>query len=591
MTAAIALVGNPNCGKTTLFNRLTGSHHAVGNRIGVTVSAKSGVCRKTGASVIDLPGIYALTDSSAEEQITRDYLEKTPPNLIFNIVDATNLERNLLLTTQLLELGIPMVLALNMTDLLRQSGYDVDCAALARQLGIPVIPISAAKNKGLQALCSCAPPPRKKQPFTEQARRNLIENAVKHAVSKTGKNEGLAKTRRIDKILLNQYLAIPIFLLVMLAVFQLTFGPFTAMLSDRLNDLINVRLTTALTQALTALRVRPFLLSLINNGVIQSLGNILSFLPQIMILFLFLSILEDSGYMARTAFVMDGFFRKFGLSGKAILPMILGFGCTVPAAMATRTLSGARERNIALFMLPFMSCSARMPVYALFAGTFFPHHAGMVIFGLYVSGGLLALLCGLVLSKYCFQEPAQPFVLELPPYRLPTLQTVAAHVREKLMEFIKKAGTTLFLAGIVIWLLQNFDCRLRMTSDSSASLLGTLGKTIAPLFAPCGFGNWQSAVSLLSGIAAKEAVVSTMSILFDAGSTLALSQAIASVFTPASALAFLVFVLLYTPCISALGTMAHEFGSARLTALSCLLQLGVAWIMAVAVYQAGTLFL
>lgn len=583
MKPEIALLGNPNCGKTTLFNRLTGSHHAVGNRIGVTVSQTAGECHIRPARIVDLPGVYSLCGSTAEETVAGDYLQTSRPDIILNILDATNLERSLLLTTQLAETGIPMIVALNMTDLLEKNGDSIDTAGLARRLGAPVFPISASKNTGLSTLMKDLPTHCKPLSFSsEEGRRRFIQDTTKAVLQKNGADQTFAITKKLDRIFLHPILSIPIFCLIMFFVFQITFGGVTASLSDWLGAFINGNAAQTLANLLSSLSAPVFLHSLLIDGILRSVGNVASFLPQIVMLFLLLSLLEDSGYMARTAFILDGIFRRFGLSGKAVLPLILGFGCSVPAIMSTRTLSSQKEQRIALFMIPFMSCSARMPVYALFCAAFFPQNAALVVFSLYFTGIVFGLLCGLVFSKYCFRGEADAFVLELPQYRLPTPKTILVHIYEKITEFLKKAGSILFLAGIVIWLLESFNFALHMVSDGENSILGHLGRFIAPIFTPCGFGNWQSAVSLLSGLAAKEAVLSSLSILSGGAP---LSVLLADLFTPASALSFMVFTLLYTPCVSAVSAMAEEMKSARLTFLSCLLQFTVAWCCACIVYQ------
>ncbi len=584
MKPVIALVGNPNCGKTTLFNRLTGSRRAVGNRIGVTVSQTTGECRLYPARIVDLPGIYALAGSTAEETVSRDYLLNSSPDVILNIVDATNLERGLLLTTQLLELGIPMLVAVNMTDLLGKSGISLDITAFSQRLGIPAVSISAAKNRGLSQLFTALPTDAHPLSFpSEQARRRFIRETADTVLQKTGQDQNLAATRRLDRLLLHPLLSIPLFCLVMFFVFQLTFGKLTGWLSDYLSWLINGLGAQAVSGFLSALHTPFFLHSLLIDGILRSVGNVAGFLPQIVMLFLLLSLLEDSGYLARTAFILDGLFRRFGLSGKAVLPLILGFGCSVPAIMATRTLPSQAEQRTALFMIPFMACSARMPVLAMFGNVFFSENPGTMVFFLYLFGTGLGLLAGFLFSKYCFREKNAVFVLELPQYRLPTAKTAGAHVLEKLTEFLKKAGSILFLTGIVIWLLENFDFHLQMTVCGQDSMLGVFGRWIAPIFSPCGFGNWQSAVSLLSGLGAKEAILSAFSVLAPAGQPL--SAWLAELFTPASALAFMVFTLLYTPCVSAVSVMAQEMKSRRLTMLSCLLQFFTAWCASCLAYQ------
>lgn len=631
-----ALAGNPNSGKTTLFNELTGSHYQVGNWAGVTVERKEGICKyvfhnhvthfdthehesqhkhddpHNHIRIVDLPGIYSLSPNSAEEIITRDYITKEKPDLILNIVDATNLERNLYLTTQLAELDTPMIIALNMMDALEENGAEVDVDALQDELGIRVMPISASKGRGVQdlvtealelaagrALPECpfkysqneAEKADDKISYIAEARYGFIKKAAKKSIKRTGVNKQAERTGKIDAVVNHPIFAIPIFIAIMFVIFQITFGAFGTMLSDFVNTLFNEYFAGFIAGLFDKWHVVPFVSGLVVDGIISGVGSVVTFFPQIMLLFLFLSFLEDSGYMARTAFIMDKLFMKLGLSGKSFVPMIMGFGCTVPAIMSVRTLENERDRKLTILLLPFMSCSAKMPVYAVITAALFPRNAGIVTFSLYFLGIALGIISGLIFSKTVLKGDIPPFVLELPPYRMPTLKSTFHHMWDKAKDFAIRAGTVLLLASVIIWLLQNLNLQLRMVEDSADSILGAIGKLIAPVFAPCGFGNWQAAVSLLSGFAAKEAVVSTMSILYGADSSAGLMAALSQTFTPLSAYAFLVFVLLYVPCIAAVSALATELNSKKLTAFSICYQIGIAWVMATIVYQIGNIFI
>lgn len=675
-----ALAGNPNSGKTTLFNELTGSHYEVGNWAGVTVERKEGICKyvyhnhrthmdthehheehkhdsaHNHIRIVDLPGIYSLSPNSAEEVITRDYIIREKPDLILNIVDATNIERNLYLTTQLAEMGAPMVIALNMMDAVEKNGKSIDVEELEAELGIKVVPISASKGKGIQDLVTEAlytaaegipvKNPVSFEPYMESAVKNIMENegiarfsaikflekdarqnmepkneesreiiedinnrikdiqsytaskrysfirkTVNNTVKVTGENKQARITEKIDSVVSHPIFAIPIFILIMLLIFQITFGAFGSMLSDWVDVLFNVKLSALVAALLDKIGTGAFLKGLVIDGIIAGVGGVITFFPQIMLLFLFLSFLEDSGYMARTAFIMDKLFIRLGLSGKSFVPMIMGFGCSVPAMMSVRTLENERDRKLTLLLIPFMSCGAKMPVYAVFTSAFFPNNAGWITFSLYLLGIALGICAGLIFSRTVLKGETPPFILELPPYRMPTLKSTFHHMWDKAKDFAVRAGTVLLLASIIIWLMQNLDFTLHMTEDSQNSIIGRIGTFIAPIFAPCGFGDWKSAVSLISGFAAKEAVVSTMSILHNVSDTAGLAGVLTSTYTPAAAYAFLVFVLLYVPCVAAVSTLKNEINSKKLTLLSVFTQLGTAWIMSALVYQIGNLIL
>ena len=663
----LALAGNQNCGKTTLFNQLTGSNQHVGNFPGVTVDRKDGIIRgHEDVTVVDLPGIYSLSPYTAEEIVTRDYLLKEKPDGIINIVDATNIERNLYLTMQLMELGIPMVLALNMMDEVRQNGGSVNVSKLSQELGIPVVPITASKNEGVSELidvvlrtaqqrqkpkrldfCQGAvhraihsvshmiedhaaaigvpsrfaatkllegDEPMMAQLSLSPNERELIQHSVEEMEEECGmdRNAALADMRytfldelcagtvvrpheskehqrsvRIDRLLTHKFLAIPIFLGIMLLIFWLTFGLVGTFLSDLLSLGIDW-VTDLADQGLTAYGINPVVHSLIIDGVFAGIGSVLSFLPIIVTLFFFLSLLEDSGYMARVAFVMDKLLRKIGLSGRSFVPMLIGFGCTVPAVMATRTLSSDRDRKMTILLTPFISCSAKLPIYGVFTAAFFPEYGALVMIGLYVLGILLGILSGLILGRTAFKGNPVPFVMELPAYRLPAPKSVVRLVWDKAKDFITRAFTVIFLATIIIWVLQTFDSRINVVSDSSQSLLAQIGRLIAPLFAPLGFGSWQMSTALLTGFTAKEAVVSTLAVL--TGSSMAtLPQTLSGALPLPAALAFLVFTLLYTPCVAAIAAVKREMGGAKSALFVVFYQTAVAWVAAFLVYRLALL--
>ena len=664
-----ALAGNQNCGKTTLFNALTGSNQHVGNFPGVTVDQKVGEIKdgKSG-SVVDLPGIYSLRPYTQEEIVTRDFILKEKPDGIINIVDATNIERNLYLTLQLLELRVPMVLALNMMDEVRANGGTIDVQELSRCLGIPVVPISAVKGEGVSELldqavhtarsktlpkvydfCAGDSPVHRcihavvhmiqdhadkagvparfattkliegdegmlRQLQLDQNEKELLEHCIVQMEKESGldRNAALADMRysfienvvdicvvkcheskehrrsvQMDKILTGKYTALPVFFGVMFLIFYLTFDLIGQNLSDFLSLGID-KLTMLVDRGLTAYGINPVVHSLIVDGIFAGVGSVLSFLPIIVTLFFFLSILEDTGYMARVAFVMDRLLRKIGLSGRSFVPMLIGFGCTVPAIMATRTVSSDRDRKMTILLTPYMSCSAKIPIYAVFSAAFFPKHAALVMIGLYVTGILLGILLALVLKGTAFRGQPVPFVMELPNYRMPSAKSVGLLLWEKARDFLERAFTVIFLATIIIWFLQTFDAKFNVVTDSADSLLAMVGQFIAGIFRPLGFNDWRVATALISGFTAKEAVVSTLAVLLGTN-TAALGSVLGTLFTPLSALSFLVFTLLYTPCIAAVATIRRELGSAWKMLGVVILQCGVAWLAAMLVYQIGGL--
>ena len=653
-----ALAGNQNCGKTTLFNALTGSNQHVGNFPGVTVDQKSGAIRgEKDCSVVDLPGIYSLRPYTQEEIVTRDFILRQKPDGIINIVDATNIERNLYLTLQLLELRVPMVLALNMMDEVRANGGSIDVQKMSQALGIPVVPISAAKGEGVSELvdqavaaargrvlpkvtdfCSddsavhrcihavvhlisdhadhLGVPARfcaaklieggddlAQELKLDQNEQELLEHCIVQMETETGldRNAALADMRytfiegvvaasvvkcresreharsvRIDRFLTGRYTAVPAFLGVMLLTFYLTFDVIGQRLSDLLDAGIGV-VTAWVDGALTAYGINPVVHSLIIDGVFAGVGGVLVFLPVIVTLFFFLSILEDTGYMARVAFVMDRPLRRIGLSGRSIVPLLIGFGCSVPAIMATRTVSSDRDRKMTILLTPYMSCSAKISIYAFFTAAFFQKHRALVMLALYVLGVLVGVLAALVMSRTAFRGKPVPFVMELPNYRMPGAKSVALLLWEKARDFLQRAFTVIFLATIIIWFLQSFDTRLNVVADPSASLLALIGRWIAPVFAPLGFADWRCATSLISGLIAKESVVSTLGVLLG-------GAGISSLFTARSAASFLVFTLLYTPCVAAIATIRREFGSRLKTLGVVVMQCAVAWVAALAAY-------
>ncbi len=658
-----ALAGNQNCGKTTLFNQLTGSNQHVGNFPGVTVDQKTGVLRgKRDCSVVDLPGIYSIRPYTSEEIVTRDFILKQKPDGIINIVDATNIERNLYLTLQLIELHIPMVLALNMMDEVRDNGGTINVKKMTELLGIPVIPISAAKNEGIAELTRAAVAAAREKQYPKvtdfcrpgpihrcihatchiiedhaqradlptrfaasklieedpdiiaqlkldqnelelvehnilqmeeeygldrnaaiaEMRYDFIERVCRETVIKCQESKQHRRSVQIDRILTNKYAALPIFFGIMLLIFFLTFNVIGAGLSDLLAAGINL-LSTLADRALSAFGVNPVVQSLIIDGIFAGVGSVLSFLPLIVVLFFFLSILEDTGYMARVAFVMDKLLRKIGLSGRSIVPMLIGFGCTVPAVMATRTLSSERDRKMTILLTPFMSCSAKIPIYVVFCAAFFQKYQALVMIGLYLLGILFGILAALILDHTAFRGKPVPFVMELPNYRFPSFKSVALLLWEKARDFIERAFTVIFWATIIIWFLQTFDGRFNVVADSGDSLLAMIGCLIAPVFIPLGFGDWRASTALISGFAAKESVISTLGILL--GSSADVAASLGTLFTPATAFSFLIFTLLYTPCIAAVTAVKRELGAAYKAVGFVVLQCGIAWIASFLIYR------
>ena len=667
----LALAGNQNCGKTTLFNALTGSNQHVGNFPGVTVDQKIGdVKGEKNCQVVDLPGIYSLRPYTQEEIVTRDFIINQKPDGIINIVDATNIERNLYLTLQLLELCVPMVLALNMMDEVNSNGGTVNIEKMSELLGIPVVPISAAKGEGVSELidkavstaknkqkpkvwdfCSAESPVHRcihavvhliddhaeraglparfctskliegdrdiedrleldenerellehcivemedesgldRNAALAAMRYDFIESVVSDSVVKAHESREHRRSMAIDKVLTGKYTALPVFFGVMFLVFWLTFGVIGSALSDLLALGID-SFTSLADRALTAYGINPIVHSLVIDGIFAGVGSVLTFLPLIVVLFFFLSILEDTGYMARVAFVMDRALRKIGLSGRSFVPMLIGFGCSVPAIMATRTVSSDRDRKMTILLTPYMSCSAKIPIYAVFASAFFPNHKALVMISMYVVGIVLSVLLALILKNTAFKGNPVPFVMELPNYRLPSPKSVVLLLWDKAKDFLQRAFGIIFIATIIIWFLRSFDTRLNVVENSADSLLALIGRFIAPVFTPLGFGDWRAATSLISGFTAKEAVISTMAVLLETNLS-NLGGALSEIFTPLTAVSFLVFTLLYTPCVAAVASIRRELGSKIQTLGVVLLQCTVAWICALAVYQVGGLLL
>lgn len=669
-----ALAGNQNCGKTTLFNQLTGANQHVGNFPGVTVDRKDGTIKNhPEATVTDLPGIYSLSPYSSEEIVTRDFLIKDKPSGIINIVDASNLERNLCLTMQLMELGISMVLALNMMDEVRENGGSIRVNELEQILGIPVIPISAVKNEGIDELVShalhvarfmekpgridfCTDSVDKKDPvgavhrcihavvhmIEPEAKQSglplrfaatkLIENdvpiekllnltddkkqAFEHIVSVMENETGLdreaaisnmrfsfiekmcqktvvrpheskehKRSMKIDRLLTGRYTAIPCFIAIMALIFVMTFNLVGAWLSDLMSLGVD-SVISLIDNALTAVQINPVVHSLVVDGICNGVGSVISFLPTIVTLFFFLSILEDTGYMARVAFVMDKLLRKIGLSGRSFVPMLIGFGCSVPAIMSTRTLSSERDRKMTILLTPFMSCSAKLPIYSLIISVFFPRqYQALVMVGLYIFGIICAIIYALILKSTKFKGEPVPFVMELPNYRLPSAKSVVHLIWEKAKGFIEKAFTIIFVASIIIWFLQTFDARFNVAESPEQSLLAMIGSLVAPIFAPLGFGDWRVSTALITGFTAKESVVSTLTVLMGGNAEL-----VSTLFTPFTAAVFLIFTLLYTPCVAAIATVKREMGGTKAAVATVIIQCAIAWCVAFLIHAVGLAF-
>lgn len=670
-----ALLGNPNCGKTMLFNALTGSNQYVGNWPGVTVEKKVGTISdglKPVGELVDLPGIYSLSSYSIEEKVSRDFIQNENPDLIINILDGTNIERNLYLTIQILEIGKPVLVAINMMDEVKKRGDVIDCIKLSKLLGVTVIPISAKQGDNvdlvLKEACQIAKekpiPPRvlydqstnsaiskiqqilaeeenhhdipfryyatklleddttcievlglsadqcyridrlneeyehsseygDRQTMLSDARYRLIEQIVAKSVVKKKKPGEKTLSDQIDRIVTNRYLSYPIFFLVLFLMFMLTFQTVGATLQGWLQDLFDFVITPVMESFLTSVSAPAWTQGLIVDGILGGVGAVISFVPLIALLFFCLSFMEDSGYMARAAFIMDKIFSKFGLSGRSFIPMIMGFGCSVPAVMAARTMENEKDRRLTIMLTPFMSCGAKLPVYALFATAFFPAIQGYVVFGMYLIGMVVAVISGLILSKTAFRGNTTPFIMELPPYRLPSLKSTLKLTWDKARDFLTRAGTLIFAMSILLWFLQAFNFRFQLVSDNSQSILAAIGAVIAPIFIPLGFGTWQAAVSVLSGVVAKEAVVSTMAVLYGGGTTdsTALAAQIQTAFTPASALSMMTFVLLCAPCIAACATIKREMNSWKWALFTYGYQIGVAYLVSLAVYWIASAFL
>lgn len=663
-----ALIGNQNSGKTTLFNQLTGSNQHVGNFPGVTVDKKEGtIIGHSDCTLVDLPGIYSLSPYTNEEIVTRDYLLSGEVDCIINILDATNIERNLYLTLQLIELQIPMVLAINMMDEMKTNGGTIKINRFKEMIGVDCVPISAAKNEGISDLVNCViqVAKQKKQParldFCSGAvhrcihgistmiedhaqeihmparfaaskliegdkplekqlkltdneidliehsvkemerecdmdreaamadmRYTFIEKLCKDTVIRAHESKEYLRSVKIDAVLTSKYFAIPSFILIMAAVFYLTFGPVGTFLSDGFAIIIDY-IVTFISQFLLDYGLNDVVYSLLVDGVFAGVSSVLSFMPVIVVLFFFLSILEDSGYMARVAFIMDKPLRKLGLSGKSFVPMLIGFGCSVPAIMSTRTLSSNRDRIMTILLTPFMSCTAKVPIYAVFSLAFFPNHAAEVMILLYTTGILVGIIVAYIMKSTLYTGAPIPFVMEMPNYRLPSPKSVLLLMWEKAKDFITRAFTIIFLGSIIIWFLQNFDLHLNQVADSADSILALIGQSISFIFKPLGFGDWRAATALISGFTAKESVVSSLAVLMQTTSE-NLPAALGTMFTPISAYAFLLFTLLYSPCIAAIAAAKREMGI-KYTLIMIIMQCSIAWIVAFIFYQSATLIL
>lgn len=670
-TFKIGLVGNPNSGKTTLFNRLTGSNQYVGNWPGVTVEKKEGILKNhsLSANIIDLPGIYSLSPYSPEEVLTRDFIANDSPDLIINIIDSTNIERNLYLTTQLMELDCNIILAVNMIDILEKKGKIIDYTLLEKRLNIPVIPISAGKGNGLDKLILKASDILNKKSTSLRQKNKIFCDNIESIISKISdvieiessistnkrfycvkifeddfiitskfnfnketkeKIETLKKqiptddtfdreiliadqrykyickvcrecikqkavyknkniSNKIDLLATGKFTSIPLFIILMLIIFYITFGPIGNYLKLVFENIINIYIGQKIENMLIFFGASDWSRSLVMDAAIRGVGSVISFLPQVLILYSLLSFLEDSGYMARAAFVMDKLLKKLGLSGKSFIPLLMGFGCSVPAVLGSRIIENKKDRFMTIFLIPFMSCSAKTPVYLLFASSFFPYHQTIVIFSIYVLGILIAILTAYIFKDSLFKGENSTFIMEMPEYKLPSAKNLWLHIWQKTKDFIERAGTVILGATIVIWFLESFDKNFTFVLDSSKSILASVGSLVAPIFNICGFGDWRAVVSLLTGLIAKESIVSSMALLYGSDNAAHLSYILTNSFSIYAALAFMVFVLLYTPCVAAVSAIYKEFGSLRLTIFSIIYQLFIAFLFSGLTFQLGSL--
>lgn len=579
-----ALLGNPNVGKTTLFNLLTGSNQYVGNWAGVTVEKKEGYIGDK-VKIVDLPGIYAMDTYSNEEKVSKKFLIEEKVDVIIDIVDASNLNRNLYLTLQLKQFNKPIVLILNMIDVAKTKGIEIDTDKLSKELGVTVIPIAASKEVGIDKVkellvggvfLSSTSDNDYQYPDEKETYR-YIENVLKRS-TRVVKEGVITATEKIDRIFLNKYLAYPIFLFILYIIFKFTFSWVGQPLADKLDELLQNNLMPLISGMLSS--SSPWFKSLLVDGIIAGVGSVIVFLPVILALFLGISFLEDSGYMARAAFIMDRIMRKMGLSGKAFIPMVVGFGCSVPGIMSARTLESEKDRKLTALLVPLMSCNARLPVYALFASVFFPNNQTTVVYSLYLLGIAIAFIIGLLFKNTIFKKDEEPFMIELPEYKMPEFKNLMRHTWDKGKGFLKKAGTIIFSMSVIIWFLSSFN--FSGLTDMNTSFLSSIGRFLSPAFKPLGFATWQNSVSLLTGLMAKEVVVGTMGVIYGGDLQHILSQH----FTPLSAYSFLVFVLLYTPCVSVIATMKKEYGN-KMAVFSVLYQLALAWLMSFLVYNLG----
>lgn len=583
-----ALLGNPNVGKTCLFNAITGSNQYVGNWAGVTVDKKEGYFGNN-VKIVDLPGIYAMDTYSNEEKVSKDFLIKGNVDIILNIVDASNLDRNLYLTMQLKRFNKPIVLILNMIDVAEEKGMKIDYDKLSEELKVIVIPIVASKGKGidnLKKLLSGSDFLKHSNDnefhykfSNERETYNYIENILSKCVVYS-KNQTVTVTEKVDKVVLNKFFAYPIFLLIMFLIFKFTFSWVGTPLADLLRNFLNNSLVPLIKAAMSG--TSEWFRSLIIDGIIAGVGSVIIFLPVILSLFLGISFLEDSGYMARAALIMDKLMRRMGLSGKAFIPMIVGFGCSVPGIMSTRTLESEKDRKLTALLVPLMSCNARLPVYVLFASVFFPGHETSVILSLYLLGVIIAFIIGILFKNTLFKNQDEPFLIELPEYKMPEIKNLLQHTWDKGKGFLKKAGTIIFSVSVIVWFLSNFS--FKGMTDINSSFLYYIGKAISPIFKPLGFGNWQNSVAILSGLMAKEVIVGTFGVLYGGNLMVSLPK----IFTPLSAAAFLVFVLLYTPCISVIATMKKEYGN-KMMLFSITYQVVLGLVVSFIVYSVGSL--